>query len=142
MDIISALKLDGEIDFIAEELKIYTNLKEIFKKFRSLLHEMPKMSQDLEVVYEFKDTGEQVAVDNIKYSAPSVMYSLREMFEWWRGQRNSEGVPVREKWKCSYCDYLRECSVCPLDENSKQNIIQERDELEALNSLASDYSDL
>jgi exonuclease V len=42
---------------------------------------------------------------------PATMSSyLTDQMEWWRGQRNPQGVGIVEAWKCRICDFRDECS--------------------------------
>lgn len=42
---------------------------------------------------------------------PATMSSyLTDQMEWWRGQRNPQGVGIVEAWKCRICEFRDECS--------------------------------
>lgn len=42
---------------------------------------------------------------------PSTMSSyITDQMEWWRGQRNPQGVGIAEAWKCRICEFRDECS--------------------------------
>ncbi|KAJ5359505.1 uncharacterized protein N7496_011918 [Penicillium cataractarum] len=42
---------------------------------------------------------------------PNTMSSyLTDQMEWWRGQRNPQGVGIVEAWKCRICEFRDECS--------------------------------
>ncbi|KAF7717495.1 Uncharacterized protein PECH_007951 [Penicillium ucsense] len=42
---------------------------------------------------------------------PNTMSSyLTDQMEWWRGQRNPQGVGIVDAWKCRICEFRDECS--------------------------------
>ena len=76
---------------------------------KTLPHGAASLGNILKAEYRSRDTGEVVgdktfAMDSLQLEA----YVEKEM-QWWRGEREAQGVVVEEAFKCRSCDFADGC---------------------------------
>jgi exonuclease V len=105
-------------DRFAEELKALGIARElqsiegIYKKMFDEIYTMPKVSDELELVYIDRFTGERVETIRFKYNEEELNKLLIEAMRYWNGEVKARPVAEDEKWKCKFCRfYGKECRV-------------------------------
>ncbi len=63
----------------------------------------------LKAEYRSRDDGEIVGVKTFVMNENELTTFIGHEMEWWRGQREAEGVKVEEAFKCRSCDFTDEC---------------------------------
>ncbi|CZT10355.1 uncharacterized protein RCO7_02882 [Rhynchosporium graminicola] len=63
----------------------------------------------LKAEYRSRDDGEIVGVKTVVMDDQALTTFIDHEMEWWKGQRQAEGVVVEEAFKCKSCDFADEC---------------------------------
>ncbi|CRH01338.1 exonuclease V, mitochondrial, putative [Plasmodium relictum] len=104
---------DPQFEFTAVDLKKYKNLENLSKEVNKLFIKLPKIKEEMEIVYEHQ--GKEFARNLIPYFYHSTIYTINFLLDYWEGKRSSEVVEISDKWKCKFCDFVKNCVRCPLD---------------------------
>ncbi|CRG94783.1 exonuclease V, mitochondrial, putative [Plasmodium gallinaceum] len=104
---------DPQFEFTAVDLKKYKNLENLSKEVNKLFIKLPKIKEEMEIVYEHQ--GKEFARNLIPYFYHSTIYTINFLLDYWEGKRPSEVVENSDKWKCKFCDFVKNCVRCPLD---------------------------
>ncbi|KAI9054936.1 hypothetical protein LZ554_002079 [Drepanopeziza brunnea f. sp. 'monogermtubi'] len=63
----------------------------------------------LKAEYRSRDDGEIVGVKTVAMNDEHLTTFIDHEMEWWKGQRQAEGVVEEEAFKCRSCDFADEC---------------------------------
>lgn len=63
----------------------------------------------LKAEYRSRDDGEVVGVKTLAMNDQELTTFISHEMEWWKGERQAEGVVVQEAFKCRSCDFADEC---------------------------------
>ncbi len=63
----------------------------------------------LKAEYRSRDDGEIVGTKTLVMDDIDLTKFIDHEMEWWKGQRQAEGVVVEEAFKCRSCDFAEEC---------------------------------
>ncbi|KAI4836699.1 exonuclease V [Plasmodium brasilianum] len=100
-------------EFTAIDLVKYKNLDNLSKEVNSLFIKLPRIKEEMEIVYEHQ--GIEFARNLIPYFYQSTLYTINFLLDYWDGKRSSDVVENSDKWKCKFCDFVKNCVRCPLD---------------------------
>ncbi|KAI1086404.1 exonuclease V [Rostrohypoxylon terebratum] len=82
---------------------LQSELRETFPRGASSLGEL------LAVQYRHRDDG-RILGDNAFPNDPEALdVYLKQNLEWWRGEREAEGVSIEETYKCRSCEFADDC---------------------------------
>lgn len=131
-------QVDRDYEFTIPELQPYKNLNTIISIYKSKFEQLPPVRQKMEIVYECE--GKEFAKNEIPYFKESLLFSVYELLDWWKGIRETDIVLSSESWKCRFCEFLDMCSKTPLSSEKVQEIIQQRhaEELKKLQQTLND----
>ncbi|GAW82499.1 exonuclease V, mitochondrial [Plasmodium gonderi] len=104
---------DPMFEFTAIDLLKYKNLENLGKAVNSLFLRLPKIKEEMEIVYEHQ--GVEFSRNHIPYFYHSTLYTINILLDYWDGKRSSDVVENSDKWKCKFCDFVKNCVRCPLD---------------------------
>ncbi|VWU51358.1 exonuclease V, mitochondrial, putative [Hepatocystis sp. ex Piliocolobus tephrosceles] len=104
---------DPNYEFTAIDLIKYKNLTILAKHVNDLFIKLPRIKEEMEIVYEHQ--GKEFARNYIPYFFHSTLYTINILLDYWDGKRSSEVVEASDKWKCRFCDFVKNCVRCPLD---------------------------
>jgi exonuclease V len=74
---------------------------------------LPELSEDLEVIYENKETNRIIGSHRFQFSEETWKQDLEFASQYWLGNRPAKPVSERNRWKCDYCGF-KERSICPV----------------------------
>jgi exonuclease V len=63
----------------------------------------------LKAEYRSRDTGEVVGSKTFAMDRTELETYVEKEMQWWRGEREAEGVVVEEAFKCRSCDFAEDC---------------------------------
>lgn len=63
----------------------------------------------LKAEYRSRDTGEVVGSKTFAMDKSELETYVEKEMEWWRGEREAQGVVVEEAFKCRSCDFADDC---------------------------------
>ena len=63
----------------------------------------------LKAEYRSRDTGEVVGAKTFAMDNGELETYVEKEIEWWRGEREAQGVVVEEAFKCRSCDFAEDC---------------------------------
>ncbi|SBT42524.1 exonuclease V, mitochondrial, putative [Plasmodium ovale wallikeri] len=123
---------DPLFEFTSIDLVKYKNLKNLCKVVNHLFLKLPKIKEEMEIVYEHK--GVEFSRNLIPYFYQSTLYTINFLLDYWDGKRSSDVVENSDKWKCKFCDFVRNCvrkdaqqKKCPAEKTpSRKNTQQKR----------------
>jgi len=96
-------------------LSIESNLlsiESIYKKMFDEIYTLPPISDELELHYIDRFTGEEVETMKFKYNDEELKKILIDAMRYWNGEVKARPVSEEEKWKCRFCRfYGKECKV-------------------------------
>ncbi len=98
----------NQIDNLDEEME--PNIMRLASGTFSMLQEMPRISESVEVRYENQETGKVIGVDAFRFDMPEFEENCRFVEGFWLGERDGMVVGAANEWKCDFCEFR---SVCP-----------------------------
>ncbi|KYN96178.1 putative exonuclease V, mitochondrial [Plasmodium gaboni] len=104
---------DPLFEFTAVDLVKYKNLENLSIELNKLFMKLPKIKEEMEIVYEHE--GKEFSRNLIPYFYHSTLYTINILLDYWDGKRSSDVVENSDKWKCKFCDFVKNCVRCPLD---------------------------
>ncbi|CAG8432781.1 514_t:CDS:2 [Diversispora eburnea] len=117
--IFEVLDLDADKSFskkFSKYIKIYFSN---FKKLNTLRKLMAfiknyfgffwKSNNVLEVNYKYQGDGSDLGSLYFEYEEDMLDKHLKRSIIYWKGDREPEGVPIEEAWKCQICEYVENC---------------------------------
>ncbi len=88
------------------------SLEAVYKKVFDEIYGMPELSNELEVHYIDRYSGQEIGVLNVKYVNEEMDKIIKHSLGFWNGDREAEPVPKEESWKCKRCKFFgKECKV-------------------------------
>jgi exonuclease V len=94
---------------IEKELK---SIEGIYKKMFEEIYTMPAVSENLEIHYIDRYTGENTTTITFKYEKEKFNELLIDAMKYWNGEVEARPVIEDEKWKCRFCKFFgNECKV-------------------------------
>ncbi|SCM04533.1 exonuclease V, mitochondrial, putative [Plasmodium chabaudi adami] len=104
---------DPNFEFTDPNLVKYKNLTNLAKEVNRLFLKLPKIKEEMEIVYEHQ--GVEFSRNHIPYFYDSTLYTINILLDYWDGKRSSDVVEDSDKWKCKFCDFVKNCVRCPLE---------------------------
>ena len=108
--IFQTLNLDPDLEFSNElaniikisyqEKEFKPNLQNLIKIVMSRFENFCKSSNILEVNYKFQKDGNDLGSLYFEYDENQIEDYLKKSAEYWKGDRNPEGVPIEEAGRC------------------------------------------
>ncbi|KAI0379253.1 exonuclease V [Hypomontagnella monticulosa] len=80
-----------------------SELRETFPQGAATLGEL------LAVQYRHRDDGRILGVNSFPNDPGALEGYLRQNMQWWRGEREAEGVIIEETYKCRSCEFAESC---------------------------------
>ncbi len=93
---------------------IEPNLLKLAKDTFASIGELPELSNDLHVRYEYQKSKEIIGVDKFTFDPFKFQKTCNFVEEFWLGKRNAKPVSSRNKWKCKFCEFKEMCDNCQL----------------------------
>ena len=88
------------------------SIESIYKKMFDEIYTLPPISDELELHYIDRFTGEKVQTMKFKYNWEELKKILIDAMRYWNGEVKARPVSEEEKWKCRFCRfYGKECKV-------------------------------
>lgn len=75
----------------------------------TLPHGAESLGTILKAEYRSRDTGKVTGEKTFAMEEPELKAYLEMEMQWWRGEREAQGVVVEEAFKCRSCDFAEEC---------------------------------
>ncbi|KAI1208498.1 exonuclease V [Annulohypoxylon truncatum] len=96
------------------ELIRYRSIAQMLPLLRSELREtFPRgaatLGELLAVQYRHRDDGRILGNNAFPNDPEALEVYLRQDLEWWRGEREAEGVSIEETYKCRSCEFAESC---------------------------------
>ncbi|KAI2620778.1 exonuclease V [Hypomontagnella submonticulosa] len=82
---------------------LQSELRETFPQGAATLGEL------LAVQYRHRDDGRILGVNSFPNDPGALEGYLRQNMQWWRGEREAEGVIIEETYKCRSCEFAESC---------------------------------
>jgi exonuclease V len=67
------------------------------------------LSQILKAEYRSRSTGEVVGSKTFVMDKQELQAYIEKEMQWWRGEREAQGVVIEEAFKCRSCDFAEDC---------------------------------
>lgn len=113
-DLIAGLAGNGnETEPGSDELSLLlenNSIEKLYTLFQKKLKQtISTVSPELTVVYRWQQNGQ--FMDSAHYMADDDMLKqhVDNIISWWKGQRETVGVPIEEAWKCKRCEFSDNC---------------------------------
>jgi len=88
------------------------SIESIYKKMFDEIYTLPPISDEFELHYIDRFTGEEVQRMKFKYNDEELKKILIYAMKYWNGEVKARPVSEEEKWKCRFCRfYGKECKV-------------------------------
>jgi len=88
------------------------SIESVYKKMFDEIYTLPPISDELELHYIDRFTGEKVETMKFKYNDEELKKILIDAMRYWNGEVKARPVSEEEKWKCRFCRfYGKECKV-------------------------------
>ncbi|KAK6361554.1 hypothetical protein TWF730_005274 [Orbilia blumenaviensis] len=130
-DLIAGLAGDGiETELSSDELSLLLDNNSIEKLYtlfqKKLKQTISIVEPELTVVYRWQKDGQ--FMDSVNYVADDEMLKkhLDSVISWWKGQRETVGVPIEEAWKCKQCEFVDNCQWIQRAMEERRAQIRER----------------
>ncbi|KAI2465037.1 exonuclease V [Annulohypoxylon bovei var. microspora] len=93
-------------------------------RYRSIVHMLPLLRSELRetfprgaatlgellaVQYRHRDDGRVLGNNAFPNDPEALEVYLKQDLEWWRGERDAEGVSIEETYKCRSCEFAESC---------------------------------
>lgn len=104
---------DPSFEFTAVDLLKYKNLQNLSNELNKLFLKLPMVKEEMEIVYEHE--GVEFSRDMIPYHYDATMATINFLLDYWEGKRSCDVVDYDDKWKCNFCDFVKNCVRCPLN---------------------------
>lgn len=75
----------------------------------TLPHGADSLGTILKAEYRSRDTGQVTGIKTFAMEEAELKAYLEMEMQWWRGEREAQGVVVEEAFKCRSCDFSEEC---------------------------------
>ena len=76
----------------------------------TLPHGTRSIGDVLRAVYRDQATNKEIGTKPFLFSEETLNNYLADEMQWWRGEREPQGVCIEEAYKCSYCEFAEDCS--------------------------------
>ncbi|KAI1334427.1 exonuclease V [Xylariaceae sp. FL0016] len=92
----------------------YRSLEQLLRLFGSELentfpHGAASLGDLLAVQYRHRDDG-RIIGNNVFPNDPEALDGyMKRNLKWWRGERQADGVPIEEAYKCRSCEFAGDC---------------------------------
>ncbi|KAF3142606.1 hypothetical protein TWF594_005493 [Orbilia oligospora] len=113
-DLIAGLAGNGnETEPGSDELSLLlenNSIEKLYTLFQKKLKQtISTVSPDLTVVYRWQQNGQ--FMNSADYMADDDMLKrhVDNIISWWKGERETVGVPIEEAWKCKRCEFSDNC---------------------------------
>lgn len=120
VDWLRDFRLDPHVpvsESLQKELELYgmssVTLESLLPRVFTLFTEVPLLSSELQVRYEWQEDNRLLGVDTFPYREDWLEHRATFHLQYWRGERRALGIPAREKWKCRYCSFKEKCTLSP-----------------------------
>jgi len=88
------------------------SIESVYKRMFDEIYTLPPISDELELHYIDRFTGEEVQRMKFKYNDEELKKILIYAMKYWNGEVKARPVSEEEKWKCRFCRfYGKECKV-------------------------------
>lgn len=77
--------------------------------FLSLMHSDIPILDRLQIEYVHQESGALLGTEVLAYEQDALGAKVQYCLEYWKGQREAEGVDIEDAWKCQYCAYSGTC---------------------------------
>lgn len=113
----SELELDPEASFSAEFIEALErfgiedrSLSALIPRTLHHFQQTPCIADPLEIRYEWQEDRSYLGSDTFPFQAQWLEQQIKNSLVFWHGQREAQGVPFQDKWKCRYCQFQSRCS--------------------------------
>ncbi|KAK6536604.1 hypothetical protein TWF281_000831 [Arthrobotrys megalospora] len=113
-DLIAGLAGNGnETEPGSDELSLLlenNSIEKLYAMFQKKLKQtVSTVAPELTVVYRWQKDGQ--FMDSVDYTADDETLQLHvdNVISWWKGERETVGVPLNEAWKCKNCEFADNC---------------------------------
>lgn len=90
----------------------YLSIESMFMRMFQEMQSMPELSDDLDIRYTDRRSGQIVKELTVKYDAAKIDNDLSYAMGYWRGEREAAPVIESENWKCKPCKFFgNQCKV-------------------------------
>jgi exonuclease V len=95
----------------ANDLVSHPNLLSLWSLMMSEYQQtVPTIGDILRAEFRYSKTGEVIGNKLKAYNADAIDAYIKREMEWWKGDREAEGVEIEEAFKCRMCDFAEECT--------------------------------